>query len=263
MWVETVSIQIFDRQWRVFAQRREGGEPRLIAAAEDYDVSGAPVLTQSPRPRLSEGLVWWDAPSKQPDGSYLPGILAAPLDGGKATLMLDLVAAASPVDGGVVALRIEKGAVTGNDDEEDQNPYRQAGLVLIDATGKPTELAGFAEDDEGPVSQLASDGDVVVVVTGADVLVIRTDGTPIVRLPVPPTSEQHRVQDLVVCVGKVVFTPYDDETGGDAVVIYDTVTGALKTIDAPGAYSSVYCSAERVAWTQLVDDRIVTTIAEW
>lgn len=219
-----------------------------------------PLVQGDPMPRLSEGLVWWWTAHEELDGTFRPRILAADPAGGGSTEVLALGANLSPVTGGIVALQLE---VAPSDVELD---YLQTGLVLIDTAGTVTDLIRFTEDrdDDWFLRVLASDGDIVALVMRDAVLVLRTDGTPVAQIPIPVGSDglDPQVWDLAVCSGRVVFTPYVAEES-DTVVIYDTTTQALSTIAAPRAEPDVFCSDQRIAWTQLPEQWQTYTIAEW
>ncbi|MFT3887865.1 MAG: hypothetical protein QM713_06850 [Arachnia sp.] len=269
-WIETSSTDLYQSNWRVFAQRRDGsGSPQLLAAADEQRSAltpRLPLLQGDPRVRLSEGLAWWHTTYEQPDGTFRTRVLAAPVEGGEATPMLDLAAQPSPVTGGTVAIQLAEATATnhtGPEEVEDWTP--QTGLTLIDASGTTRTLATFTEnyDADWFIRHLASDGDIVALSINDGVLVLRTDGTPIAHLRVRTGTSERRVIDMGVCNGKVVFTPYVDLEGAESVVIYDANKDALKTIQPEHAYADVYCSTERVAWTQSPDGSLVTTIAEW
>lgn len=264
VWSESSSTDLYQSNWRVFSQRRGGGAPRLLAVAEDQRSANwetSPIVSGDSLPILSAGLVWWHTARERPDGIFRPRVVAVPPDGGDVKVMLDMASTPTPVTGGVVATQVVDDP--GVPVDERAYAYHETGLVLIDASGAVTDLLRYSEDvDAGRLARnVASDGDTVAFVMGDDVLVMRIDGTPVARIP-GPAPEGREFTDLAVCDGKVLFTPYNADIGGDTVVIYDSVSGALKTIDAPDAFPWVYCSDERVGWTQAPDGWGIVTIAE-
>lgn len=253
VWMETSSEDMYQSNWRLFAQDINGGQPILVAAAEDQRKATTeylPLVGGDPFPRLSEGLVWWWTAHEQPDGSFQPRILAADPAGGEPKEMLTLGAQLSPVTGGVVAVKLS---------EADEHP--QTGIVRIDTDGTVTDLVRFTQDTEAQwgASELASSGNIVAMATGDAVLIMDTNAHPIAQIPIP---NDHEVWDLDVCAGKVVFTPYLPEDG-DQVLIYDTTTSTLSTIHVPKAETDNYCSDRRVSWTQNENNWTSHIIATW
>lgn len=263
VWMETSSVDLYQSNWRLFAREKDGGEPRLIAAAEDQLVESkgyVPLLEGDPIPRLSEGLVWWWTATESPDGSFHPRILAVDPAGGEPREMLPLGGRLAPVKGGVVAVRLRRA-----DGPDAEREFMDTGLVLIDTAGGVRDLIRYSPtwEAEQPwfLTALAADGDIVALSIGETVWVIRTDGTPVARIPVPGDRD---VQELAVCGGKVAFAPYSDLSGGDKVMIFDTSTKDLSEIDAPHAQPDVMCTKDRLLWAQILDGRRKTyTIAQW
>lgn len=260
VWMETSSTNLYESNWRLFAREIDGGQPVLVAAAEEQRATTTamlPLLEGDPFPRLSNGLVWWWTAYEQPDGTFRPRILAADPTGGDPVEMLPLGGLLSPVAEGVVAVQLMQ-----VDDPDAVRPFQQTGLVLIDTTGEVTDLVRFTPDlaENWAIRRLDSDRDIVAMVMGSEVLILNTNGKPIAQITIPENLD---LWDVAVCAGKVVFTP-DTPEGGDKVMIYDTVTLALAAIDLPRATSGVYCSDQLVAWTSSnLDGWQAYTIATW
>lgn len=259
VWMETSSTNMYESNWRLFAREIDGGQPVLIAAAEEQRAAATamlPLLEGDPFPRLSNGLVWWWTAHEQPDGTFRTRILAADPAGGDPLEMLPLGGRLSPVTDGIVAVQ---NSVVGDPDAI--NPLQPTGLVLIDTTGKVTDLVRFTPDleDGSGIGSLASDGDIVAMVMGDAVMILDTSGTPIAQIPVPENLD---LWEVAVCAGKVVFAP-STAAGGDKVMIYNTTTRTLAAIDVPKAAPGVYCSDQRIAWTSIDDHWSTYTIATW
>jgi hypothetical protein len=253
VWMETSSDNMYESNWRLFAQELDGGKPILVAAAEDQRKATTeflPLAGGDPFPRLSEGLVWWWTAHEQPDGTFQPRILAADPAGGEPKEMLALSAQLSPVTGGIVAVTLS---------EAEDHP--QTGIVRIDTDGTVTELVRFTQDSEASwgAQRLASSGNIVAMSTGEAVLIMDTSATPIAQIPIPNDRE---IWDLDVCAGKVVFTPYKPEET-DQVAVYDTTTNTLQTIHVPRAETDNYCSDQRISWSQNENNWTSNTIAIW
>nr|WP_159087499.1 hypothetical protein [Tessaracoccus timonensis] len=265
VWMETSSTDLSQSNWRLFSQRISGGTPRLVAAAEDQLSSGAsevPLLGGDPVPKLSAGLVWWWTATQQQDGTFGVRVLAADPARGEPKEMLASGYYVSPIDGGIVAVQLEH-----TPESHNGTNYKEVGVVRIDGSGRVTNVIRYStteaeEEEEGVgVSELASGGDVVAALIQDNIIIVRANGAPIARIPLPLNTE---VGELAVCSGKVAFIPTAMGGEGDKVFIFDTATGTLSAMKAPHAYSSVMCSKTRLAWGQLEEpDYITTHVSKW
>ncbi|WP_297742424.1 hypothetical protein [uncultured Tessaracoccus sp.] len=265
VWMETSSTDLSQSNWRLFSQRLSGGTPRLVAAAEDqlsFGASEVPLLGGDPVPKLSAGLVWWWTATQQQDGTFGVRVLAADPAGGEPKEMLPSGYYVSPIDGGVVAVQLEH-----TPESHNGTNYKEVGVVRIDGSGRVTNVIRYSttkaeEEEEGVgVSELASGGDVVAALIQDNIIIVRANGAPIARIPLPLNTE---VGDLAVCSGKVAFAPTPMGSEGDKVFIFDTATSTLTAMKAPHAYSAVMCSKTRLAWGQLEEpDYITTHVSKW
>ncbi|MDO5678258.1 MAG: hypothetical protein Q4G35_12210 [Propionibacteriaceae bacterium] len=255
VWMETSSRNMFESNWRLFAHEIDGGQPILVAAAEDQRATATevlPLVGGDPFPRLSQGLVWWWTATEQPDGSFRVRVLAADPAGGGAKEMLPQGYGISPVADGVVAVEL-------TDAPQVETSPQQRGLVLIDVSGALTDLVLVAPGSGG-IRAVASDDDIVAIFIGDAVLILNTSGQPLAQIPIP---EDRAVWELAVCSGQVAFVPATSGGDGERVFIYDTDTLTLSLIDVPDAGPSVDCSDDRVSWKRLVGRWYSTEIAEW
>lgn len=266
VWMETSSTNMYESNWRLFTRDIDGGAATLVAAAEEQrfpTTAQLPLVGGDPFPRLSNGLVWWWTAHEQPAGSFSPRIMAADPAGGEPIEMLPFGTLLSPVTDGVVALQHAQQDATDTDASAEQT-----GLVLIDVTGKVSDLVTYTSDleDDWAVESLASADNIVAVTMGNAVLILDTGGTPIAKIPLPEHAEPSK---LAVCAGKVAFAPdttADSETeGANKVVIYDTRTRRLAAMDVENAAPSITCSEHRLAWTFMPpgDGFFTRVIADW
>ncbi|MCB7138210.1 hypothetical protein [Cellulosimicrobium marinum] len=263
VWAETSSVDAFTSNWRVFAVDRAEGAPRLLGRAEDHHPgTRLPLAVGDPEPVLSGGRVWWHTAYEREDGSFRTRVLSASPDGSRTDVALDLASQPRPVHGGVVALAMHDTTVDGAQEGwEIQDPRRAVGVVRVDATGDVHDVVRFGDvtDDEWFVRELAAGQDLVAITMASDVYVLRTDGSPVVRIPL---DRGQRPAGLAVCGGRVVLGSVDPTTNeGDSMLILDAADGSLTSVDAPGSWGDMTCSDDRLAWTHGAQSGSVTTVA--